>query len=205
MAGVMTGVIKAPLTSIFLIAELSNGYALFVPLMLVAGLSFAISHWLEPDSVYTKKLRARGELVTHNKDKAVMVFLELDKLMETNFMPVNAGGTLGDMVGVISKSSRNVFPVVGSDGALAGIILMDDIRADMFDRSKYDLPIKKYMVRPPEIITRYEMITEVVDKFERSGAWNLPVVDKNGFYLGFVSKSSILNAYRQQLVEITQE
>ena len=205
MAGVMTGVMKAPLTSIFLIAELSNGYSLFVPLMLVAGLSFAISYWLEPDSIYTKKLRQKGELLTHNKDTAVMVFLELDKLVEKDFVPVNIGGTLGDIVEIISKSSRNVFPVTGPKGELMGIVLMDDVREDMFDQSKYGRPVKKYMVRPPETIMQHELITEVVDKFERSRAWNLPVVDKNNVYMGFVSKSSILNAYRQQLVEITQD
>lgn len=205
MAGVMTGVMKAPLTSIFLIAELSNGYGLFVPLMLVASLSFAISYWMEPDSIYTKKLRQKGELITHNKDKAVMVFLELEKLMETNFSPVNISSTLGDLVKVVSASTRNIYPVVEDNGMLVGIVQMDDIRVDMFDQSKYGRPVKKYMVRPPEIITDHEMITEVLDKFERSRAWNLPVVDKDNIYLGFVSKSSILNAYRQQLVEITHD
>lgn len=205
MAGVMTGVMKAPLTSIFLIAELSNGYGLFVPLMLVASLSFAISYWLDPDSIYTKKLRQKGELITHNKDTAVMVFLNLDTLIETNFVPVNKNGTLGDVVKAISESTRNIFPVVDNGGKLTGIIQMDDIRVDMFDQSKYKCPVTEYVVRPPDTIMQNEMITEVVDKFERSRAWNLPVVDKNGVYLGFVSKSSILNAYRQQLVEISQD
>lgn len=205
MAGVMTGVMKAPLTSVFLIAELSNGYGLFVPLMLVASISFAISYYLEPDSIYTKKLRAKGELVTHNKDQAVMVFLELDSLIETNFSPVLSESTLGDLVHVVSSSTRNVFPVVRMDGTFVGIILLDDIRTDMFDREKYRTPISKYTVSPPDIIYRNEMIAEVVDKFEESHAWNLPVVDKNRIYLGFVSKSSILDAYRQQLIEITEE
>ncbi len=205
MAGVMTGVMKAPLTSVFLIAELSNGYGLFVPLMLVASLSFAISYYLEPDSIYTKKLRAKGELITHNKDRSVMVFLNLDKLIETNFSPVNKDATLGDLVKIISSSKRNVFPVVKSDGQFAGIILLDDIRTDMFDPSKYGTPVSKYTTPPPDIIFQHEMISEVVDKFEGSKAWNLPVVDKNNKYLGFVSKSSILDAYRQQLIEITEE
>lgn len=205
MAGVMTGVMKAPLTSVFLIAELSNGYGLFVPLMLVASLSFAVSYYLEPDSIYTKKLRAKGELVTHNKDRSVMVFLNLDKLIETNFSPINKDATLGDLVRVISSSKRNVFPVVKTNGEFVGIILLDDIRTDMFDPQKYGLPISKYIVRPPDVIFKNEMITEVVEKFEESKAWNLPVVDKNNIYLGFVSKSSILDAYRQQLIEITEE
>ena len=205
MAGVMTGVMKAPLTSVFLIAELSNGYGLFVPLMLVASLSFAISYYLEPDSIYTKKLRAKGELVTHNKDRAVMVFLDLDKLIETNFSPVSKEATLGDLVHIISSSKRNVFPVIKEGGEFAGIILLDDIRTDMFDQAKYRTPVSKYVVQPPDIIFKNEMISEVVEKFEESRAWNLPVVDKNNRYLGFVSKSSILEAYRQQLIEITEE
>lgn len=205
MAGVMTGVMKAPLTSIFLIAELSNGYGLFVPLMLVASLSFAISYYLDPDSIYTKKLRAKGQLITHDKDKAVMIFLDLEKLIETNFSPVNKNSTLGDMVKIISSSNRNVFPVVKSDGQFSGIILLDDVRVDMFDQQKYNTPISKYTVQPPDIIFKNEMISEVVDKFEEAKAWNLPVVDKNNLYLGFVSKSSILDAYRQQLIEITGE
>ena len=205
MAGVMTGVMKAPLTSVFLIAELSNGYGLFVPLMLVASLSFAVSYYLEPDSIYTKKLRAKGELVTHNKDRSVMVFLNLETLIETNFSPVNKDATLGDLVRVISSSKRNVFPVVKTGGEFVGIILLDDIRTDMFDPQKYGLPVSKYIVSPPDVIFKNEMITEVVEKFEESKAWNLPVVDKNNIYLGFVSKSSILDAYRQQLIEITEE
>ena len=185
--------------------ELSNGYGLFVPLMLVASLSFAISYYLEPDSIYTKKLRAKGELVTHNKDRAVMVFLDLDKLIETNFSPVSKEATLGDLVHIISSSKRNVFPVIKEGGEFAGIILLDDIRTDMFDQAKYRTPVSKYVVQPPDIIFKNEMISEVVEKFEESRAWNLPVVDKNNRYLGFVSKSSILEAYRQQLIEITEE
>lgn len=205
MAGVMTGVMKAPLTSIFLIAELSNGYGLFVPLMLVASLSFAVSYYLDPDSIYTKKLRARGQLVTHDKDKAVMIFLDLEKLIETDFSPVTNTSTLGDMVKTISASNRNVFPVVKPDGEFAGIILLDDVRVDMFDQTKYSTSISKYTVQPPDTIYKNEMISEVVEKFEEAKAWNLPVVDKNNKYLGFVSKSSILDAYRQQLIEITAE
>lgn len=205
MAGVMTGVMKAPLTSVFLIAELSNGYGLFVPLMLVASVSFALSYYLEPDSIYTKKLRAKGELVTHDKDRSVMVFLQLDKLIETNFTPISKNATLGDLVKVIASSKRNVYPAIGAGGTFAGIILLDDIRSDMFDHEKYGNPVSKYIVHPPDVIMKNEMIAEVVHKFEESKAWNLPVVDKNNVYLGFVSKSSILDAYRQQLLEITEE
>lgn len=205
MAGVMTGVMKAPLTSIFLIAELSNGYGLFVPLMLVASLSYAVSHWLDPDSIYTKKLRARGELLTHNKDRSAMVFLDLNKLIETNFFPIPESATLGDLVKIVSSSKRNVFPVVDGKGKLRGIILLDNVRRDMFNQGKYKTPVVEYMVPPPDVIHKNEMISEVVESFEGCGAWNLPVVDSDNTYLGFVSKSSILDAYRQQLVKISDE
>ena len=134
-----------------------------------------------------------------------MVFLDLDKLIETNFSPVSKEATLGDLVHIISSSKRNVFPVIKEGGEFAGIILLDDIRTDMFDQAKYRTPVSKYVVQPPDIIFKNEMISEVVEKFEESRAWNLPVVDKNNRYLGFVSKSSILEAYRQQLIQITEE
>ncbi len=205
MAGVMTGVMKAPLTSVFLIAELSNGYGLFVPLMIVASLSFAISYWLEPDSIYTKKLRKQGELVTHNKDQSAMVFLKLESLIETDFIPIASDAVLGDLVHVISASKRNIFPVIDERKELMGIVQLDDVRTDMFDTAKYLRPVTQYMILPPEKIHRHELISEVVKKFEQSKAWNLPVVDKDGAYTGFVSKSSILDAYRRQLVRLSND
>ncbi len=190
MAGVMAGVMKAPLTSIFLIAELSNGYVLFIPLMVTTAISFMIDYWLDPDSIYTKQLRQRGELLSHDKDASVMVFLEFDKLVETDFLPFGAGDTLGDAVKVISRAHRNVFPVLDDGGRLVGIVQLDDVRADMFEPSKYASPITTYMIEPPERI--------------ETGMWTLPVVDKEGRYLGFLSKSRILASYREQLVEISQ-
>ncbi len=205
MAGVMSGVMNAPLTSIFLIAELSNGYGLFVPLMLVSSLSFAIDYYLEPDSIYTKKLRKSGELLTHNKDQSVLVFLKLDELMETDFHPVNEKTTLGDLVEVISTARRNIFPVLDASGVLLGVVQLDDLRADMFDSGKYSAPVINYMIPPPDTIQKNEQITAVLEKFEQSKAWMLPVVDRDNIYLGFISKSRILAAYRQQLIELTQD
>lgn len=205
MAGVMAGVMNAPLTSIFLIAELSNGYNLFIPLMLVASISFAIGYYFDPHSIYTKKLYEKGELLTHNKDRSVMVFLNLKELMETDFYPITLDTTLGQMVKLISKVRRNIFPVLDEDGELLGVVQLDDLRAEMFNEDRYGDTMDKYMIPPPDIILDNEHIDSVLSCFEKSKAWMLPVVNKNNIYLGFISKSKILAAYRKQLVEISSE
>ncbi len=204
MAGVMSGVMNAPLTSIFLIAELSNGYGLFIPLMITSCIAFAISYYLDQDSIYTKQLRLRGELLSTNKDKSVLVFLELDELMETDFTRIRVTDKLGDVVKLIATAHRNIFPVTGDDGKLLGIVQLDDLREDMFKTAKYDTSIGFYMIQPPERILQHEQIEEVLERFEQSNSWMLPVVDKEGRYQGFISKSRILNAYREQLVKISQ-
>ncbi len=203
MAGVMAGVMKAPLTSIFLIAELSNGYSLFIPLMIVTIVAFVIGHYFEPASIYTKKLLMTGEIVTHDKDKSVMVFLRLDELTERDFLPLRSDSTLGDAVKVVAQAKRNTFPVVDSDGVLEGVVQLDDLRGDMFEPAKYATPIEDYMIAAPDTIQLHEQIVSVLSKFENTGAWVLPVVDKEGRYEGFVSKSRILAAYRRQLVEMS--
>ena len=204
MAGVMSGVMKAPLTSIFLIAELSNGYGLFIPLMITACISFAVDYYLDPDSIYTKQLRQRGELLTHDKDQSVFVFLKLDELMETDFLRIKENMTLGDIVHIISTARRNIFPVIDNFGRLLGVVQLDDLREDMFKPEKYGRPISDYMIAPPDRILEHESIMSVMEKFEDKHTWMLPVVDKKNRYLGFISKSRILNAYREQLVKIQQ-
>jgi CIC family chloride channel protein len=204
MAGVMAGVMKAPLTSIFLIAELSDGYGLFIPLMVTTAISFMINHWLDPDSIYTKQLRQRGELLSHDKDTSVMVFLDLQKLMETDFLPIAVDATLGDAVKVISRAKRNVFPVTDPGGRLVGIVQLDDVRVDMFEPGKYSTPVSNYMIEPPERILPGEQVSSVLKSFDETSTWTLPMVDREGRYLGFLSKSRILAAYREQLVEISQ-
>lgn len=204
MAGVMAGVMNAPLTSIFLIAELSNGYGLFIPLMITACISFAVGYWFDPDSIYTKQLRLRGELLTHDKDQSVFVFLKLDDLMETDFIRIRPRMTLGDMVHIISSAHRNIFPVIDDFGRLLGVVQLDDLREDMFKREKYGHTITDYMIQPPDRILQHESIQSILPKFEDKRTWMLPVVDKEGRYLGFISKSRILNAYREQLVRIQQ-
>lgn len=204
MAGVMAGVMNAPLTSIFLIAELSNGYGLFIPLMITACISFAVNYWLDPDSIYTKQLRQKGELLTHDKDQSVFVFLKLDELMETDFLRIKENITLGDIVHIISTARRNIFPVIDNFGRLLGVVQLDDLREDMFKPEKYGRPISDYMILPPDKILEHESIMSVMEKFEDKHTWMLPVVDKKNRYLGFISKSRILNAYREQLVKIQQ-
>lgn len=206
MAGVMSGTDeKLQLTSIFLIAELTSGYALFVPLMLVSALSFAVGYYLEPYSIYTKKLSQSGELLTHNKDRSVLVFLDLKSLVETDFHPITMNTTLGDVVKLISSVRRNIFPVVSRDGTLLGVVQLDDLRADMFDTGKYGTTIDNYMIPPPEQIYPNEQIGSVLKAFEESKAWMLPVVTKENKYVGFISKSRILAAYREQLIAISEE
>ena len=204
MAGVMSGVMKAPLTAIFLIAELSNGYGLFIPLMIVSGISFAVNFGLDRDSIYTKQLRMRGELLTHDKDSSAFVFLRLDELMETDFVRLREGTTLGDVVNIISVARRNIFPVVNTSGKLLGIVQLDDLRHDMFDRDKWDESILSYMVQPPDKIKQSESIQSIMPRFEQAKTWMLPVVDDDNRYLGFIAKSQILNAYRQALVNVSQ-
>ena len=206
MAGLMSGVMKAPLTAVFLIAEISSAYQLFVPLMLVSSVSYVINRYLEPDSIYTKTLRKKGQLLTHDKDQAVSVVLSIRSLIETNIVSVGEYDTLGDMVvRVIPHTTRNIFPVLSSDGALLGVVEFDRLRKDMFDHSKYPNSVQRYMITPPDTIYDGENASSVLEKFENTGAWNLPVVDKEGKYLGFVSKSRILTAYREKLKEMTQE
>ena len=204
MAGVMSGVMKAPLTAIVLIAELSNGYGLFIPLMIVSCISFAVNYSMDRDSIYTKQLRLRGELLTHDKDSSAFVFLRLDQLMETDFIRLRETLTLGDVVNIISNARRNIFPVVDPSGRLLGIVQLDDLRHDMFNREKWSTSIMHYMIQPPDKVHEHEMIQSIMPRFEQSNTWMLPVVDKQNNYLGFISKSRILNAYREALVNVSQ-
>lgn len=205
MAGMMAAVMHAPLTAIFLIAELTGGYALFIPLMITSTIAYITIMYFEPHSIYTKRLAARGELITHHKDKAVLTLLKLGHVVENDFSTINPNETLGKLVQTISKSRRNIFPVVDSEGILLGIVLLDDVRELMFDSDKYESTrVKDLMSVAPEYITIDEPMDRVMDKFESTGAWNLPVIDK-GKYIGFVSKSKIFSAYRNVLVQFSDE
>ena len=199
MAGLVAGVLHAPLTGMFLIAELTGGYSLLVPLMITTGISFYISKRLNKHNLYTQELAQKGELITHNKDQAVLTLMNLKDEIETNFSVVKPEMSLGDLVQVIAQSNRNLFPVLTNDGALTGIITLDELRPYMFQTEKYEqLFAKDFMETPAEIIELNEHMESVMKKFDESQAWNLPVVDQ-GKYLGFVSKSKLFSAYRHYL------
>ncbi len=206
MAGALSGVFRAPLTAIFLIAEITGGYELFVPLMIVSALSYFLSTWFEPYSVLTKPLAHRGLYVAaHERDRHVLVHMQLDELVERNFTIVRPDWTLGEFVRAIARSRRNVFPVVDYDGTFRGVILLDDVRQLMFDTDKYDnVRVRDLMHAPPEVLELDEPMEQVMQKFDRTGAWNLPVV-KRGKYVGFVSKSSVFNRYRHLLQQLSEE
>ena len=205
MAGVMSGVMNAPLTSIFLIAELSNGYGLFIPLMITACIAFAIDYYLDPDSIYTKQLRQNGELITHNKDESVFVFLRLDDLIQDDGVYIHPSQTLGDIVQIMSRERHDdYFPVLDNEKHLLGIVRLNDVREDLFNPQKYGNPITRYMLLSPDTILQHEQIQSVLRRFDENHVWVLPVVDKEKHYLGYISKSRIMTAYREQLVKISQ-
>lgn len=200
MAGVMAGVMHAPLMGIFLTAELTGGYELFLPLLIVACMSYGVTKQISPYSIYTQRLAQRGELLTHHKDKAVLTLLKIDNVIERDCIPVRPEMTLGDVVGVISRSSRNLFPVVDTGGNLLGIVLLDDIRNIMFRTDLYKhMRVSKFMSMPPARVILGQPMDRVMKIFDDTGAWNLPVVDEAGVYQGFVSKSKIFNSYRHVL------
>ncbi len=202
MAGVMTGVMHAPLTGTFLIAELTGGYDLFLPLMIVSVVSYGTILVFEKHSIYAKRLAKRGELITHHKDKAVLTFLKIEDLLETDIPTVTPEMTLGEMVKVISTSNRNIFPVVNKDNVLIGLVLMNDIRNIMFRPELYDrFTVQKFMVGAPAQINIHSSMEKVMDTFENTKAWNLPVVNDQGVYQGILSQSSVFNSYREVLVD----
>jgi CIC family chloride channel protein len=204
MTGLMAGVLHAPLTAIFLIAEITGGYDLFVPLMLVAAISYALTKYFISNSIYTVELAKRGELITHDKDKNVLMMLKLDKIVEINFVAVCPEMSLGSLLkDAVAKSNRNIFPVLDEEQQFLGIVLLDDIRSIMFDQNLYDtIAVSSVMKSAPGIIFYDDSIEIVMQKFKESGAWNLPVV-KEGKYVGFISKSKLLSAYRNKLIEVT--
>lgn len=205
MGSVLGGVLAAPLTGIFLIAEITTGYELIVPLMLSTTISFVTVKFLVSDSIVTMQLARKGELITHNKDKAVLRFMNLESVIEKDIKTISIDSTLGDLVKLISKSNRNIFPVVDEKQILLGIIILDDVREIMFQPEMYENTyIRNLMVSAPTYINFGETMEEVIRKFNDSNAWNLPVLE-NGTYLGMVSKSKLFSAYRKQLLNITEE
>ena len=205
MAGLMAGVMHAPLTAIFLIAEITSGYSLFIPLMITSTVSYITIRYFEPHSIYNHRLAKRGELITHNKDKAILTLLEMDKVIERDFVAVSPDDSLGKLVKSISRSKRNLFPVITGQNMLAGVVLLDNIRHIMFNTDMYQrIFVRDLMQPPPAHITPGESMESVMRKFEEHSAWNLPVIN-NGEYIGFLSKSKLFSFYRNWLIEISDE
>lgn len=206
MAGLMSGVMQAPMTAIFLIAEITGGYSLLMPLIITSAVSFATIRFFEPYSIYTKRIAKQGALLTHDSDQAVLTLLKTDDLIETDFSTVGLEFTLRELVNVIAHSKRNIFPVVDNENKIQGLLHLDDVREIMFDTSKYDNTfVYNYMKEAPELVYHAESMESVMNKFEYTGAWNLPVVEEDLTYLGFVSKSKIFSAYREQLQQVSHD
>ncbi len=205
MAGVMSGVMHAPLMGIFLTAELTGGYDLFLPLLIVSAISYGTIKFFEPYSIYTMRLAHEGKLITHHKDKAVLTLLKIDNVIETDFVSVRPEMNLKEMVGAISRSSRNLFPLVDAQGALLAVVLLDEIRNIMFRPDLYKrMYVNQFMTLPPAVVDVGQSMESVMNAFDDTGAWNLPVVD-GGRYVGFVSKSKIFNSYRRVLRHYSED
>lgn len=206
MAGLMAGVMQAPLTAIFLIAEITGGYILLMPLIITSVVSFATIRSFEPYSIYTKRIAKDGELLTHDSDQAVLTLLKTSELIEKDFKSLSPDDYLLDLVEVISESRRNLFPVVDNKGVLCGIVLLNDVRDIMFNKDLYGkVSVRELMKDYPAAVYGDDKMDVVMKKFEKTGAWNLPVISKDGVYMGFVSKSKIFSAYRDQLQQVSHE
>ena len=205
MAGLIAGVIHAPLTAIFLIAELTGGYELFMPLMIVSTISYGTIRIFEKNSVYTIQLAKRGELMTHDKDKNILLMMNVTELIEKNFNKVKPNDTLGELVNIIKKSHRNIFPVVDEEGYFRGIVKLDDIRHIMFDSDLYDKTrVSDLLFMPQNTISIDEPMEEVARKFQESGRYNIAVL-RDGKYLGFVSRAKVFSSYRERLKHFSDE
>jgi CIC family chloride channel protein len=201
MAGILSGVFYAPLTAIFLIAEITGGYDLMIPLMIVSALSITVAHYFEPLSMDGKRLSSMLNLTVEDRDKFLLSKLDLSALVETNFSVVNVEESLQGLIKVISTSRRNTFPVIDTDNELKGIIHMDNVRGIIFNPDKHpNIKVKDLMGKPAAVINLKENLHSVLKKFDDTNQWNLPVVDNNK-YVGFVSKSSVLTRYRSELLK----
>lgn len=205
MAGTMAGIMHAPLTAIFLIAEITGGYGLLIPLIFTSTIAYITVKGFEKHSIYHKQLASTGDLITHDKDQAVLTLMDWTREIEKDLATVRPGTTLRQLVKVISTSRRNIFPVVDEYNVLEGVVLLDDVRSIMFDTERYDtVKVNDLMTIPPSYIDIREKMGAVMDVFRKTGAWNLPVLD-NGLYVGFISKSRIYSAYRELLVQFSEE
>ena len=206
MCGLMSGVMHAPLTGIFLIAELTGGYQLFIPLMVVSVCAYLTIHIFEPHSIYAMRLARRGELITHNKDRAILTLMSMDSVMDRYSKYLTPEMTLGDVVKQISLSKHNVFPVLNAQRQLVAVLYIDDIRHIMFRTELYQrYRVEQLMVDPAARLSTQDEMEDVVKVFERTGAWTLPVVDSAGVFVGFIRKSRVFTMYRQMLADISND
>ena len=205
MAGLLAGVVHAPLTAIFLIAEITNGYDLIFPIMIVATVSYGIARFIVPKSIYTIQLKGRGDMITHHKDRALLTLMHIENLIENDFNTVGPNQTLGELIEVIKKSHRNIFPVVDEENNFYGIIFLDQIRDIMFNRELYDTTlVKNLMFMPSNVVQWDDDMETVAGKFQHSGKYNL-VVLKDGKYMGFVSRANVFSHYRNLLNELSED
>ena len=205
MAGMMAGVMHAPLTAIFLIAEITGGYNLLIPLIITSTAAYITTRSFEKHSIYHVQLAKSGDLITHDKDKAVLTRMNWRREIETDLLKVSPTDNLGELVKVIAKSKRNLFPVVDEYNILEGVVSLDDVREIMFRQELYDTTfVKDLMTIPSSYIDKKENIESVMEAFRKTDAWNLPVLDE-GYYVGFISKSRIYSTYRELLVEFSEE
>lgn len=206
MAGLMSGVMQAPLTAIFLIADMTGGYELLIPLIITSTISYAATRAVEPYSIYTKRIAKKGELLTHDSDQAVLTLLKTNELIETDFAPIRIDASMRELVEVVSQSKRNIFPVVDSKNHFQGYVSLEDIRPVMFDYENYDtLHAYNFMKSAPAYVYVNEKMDRVMSKFEQTDAWNLPVVTEDRTYVGFISKSKIFSSYREQLKQVSHD
>jgi chloride channel protein, CIC family len=205
MSGIIAGVLHAPLTGIFLIAEITGGYDLIVPLMLVSTISYATTKMFVTNSVYTHQLADRGELFTHHKDKTVMSMLRIDDLVETDFMTIHPDAKLRELIQVISESKRNIFPVVDDDNVFFGFVRLDDIRHIMFKPELYDsVVVNSLMVTPATFVSPDDTMEAVAEKFTNYDKYNLPVL-LDGKYVGFVSRANVFSTYREMVRKFSED
>ncbi len=204
MSGLVAGMLHAPLTGIFLIAEITNGYALIVPLMIVSALAYAINRVFFKHSIYTNAVAEQGVEVTHNKDKSILNMMAVNQLIETNFSTIDPDCTFRDLLPLISSSKRNIFPVVDKHGIFCGHVLFDDVRAILFNEENYEESIQNFAVLPDYVIHPDEPMEEIVQKFNKSGKYNIPVI-QHGQYLGYMSRANVFSAYRSMMSEISED
>lgn len=205
MAGLMAGVMHAPLTGIFLAAEITGGYGLFLPLIITSTVAYLTIMRFEPHSIYTKRLAQQGNLITHHKDKAALKLMQVRKLVETDFEVLSPDATLRDLAKAVSRSHRNLFPVVDREGYLKGMVKLSEIRTLIFERDLYDtLKIKDLMYMPEHFVSPYDSMEQVAEKFETSGRYNLAVID-HGKYVGFISRARVFSDYRKNVQDFSSD